>query len=763
VAARARLPYLLLGLTCGGLLLGAALAAAGNARAAELLLGAVTVVGLAMAVWWGVAGLRRHRPGADIVAVLALASTLLTGELLAGAIVAVMLATGRVLEAWAEGRSKHALTALVGRVPRTASVVAPDGTVRTVGLAELGRGDQVLVRSGEVVPVDGTLLTPAVLDESALTGEAMPVDRAEGHAVRSGVVVSGQPVRLRATTTAQDSTYAGVVRLVEQAQAAGAPAVRVADRVAAWFVPLTVAVAGLAWLASGDVTRAVAVLVVATPCPLILAVPIALVGGMAQSARRGAVVKGGSALEQLALGSVVLFDKTGTLTAGRPEVAQLPTASGVAPQDVLTWAASLDQSSPHLLAEAVVSAALSAGLVLLPATDVTETGGRGITGVVAGRHVRVGKLGWPQGQPRPEWLLRAQRRAEIESALLVVVSVEDEPVGALLLVDPLRADAPRMIRALRLAGVDRLVLVTGDRAEVAETIAHSLDIDEVFAERLPDEKLAIVRNERARGPTIFVGDGVNDAPALAAADVGVALGARGATASSEAADVVLLVDRIDRLADAIVIARRSRRIAVQSAVLGMGMSLVAMGLAGVGLLLPVAGALLQEVIDVLAIASALRASRPLSIPVVRGEPAVMGRSLMSEHLALKPSLDQVRSVADALDDDDPRTGVRQVRRLHGWLTGSLLPHEAAEEEQLYPVMAKVLGGSDPTGAMSRAHVEIEHLVRRIGLVLQDLSGREPTGQDLTELRRLLYGLHAVLVLHFAQEEEGMFPLIDEVG
>jgi len=442
-------------------------------------------------------------------------------------------------------------------------------------------------------------------------------------------------------------------------------------------------------------------------------------------------------------------------------LAQVVAAPGADPDDVLRLAASLDQASPHVLAAAVVVAAHLRGLELETPSGVVETGGQGVTGRVGGRSVSVGKLGWIAPHEHPEWLRRARRRSEVESAVLVLVAIDEDVAGALLLVDPLRHDAPRMVRALRAAGIERVVLVTGDRAEVAETVGHALDIDEVFAERLPDEKLAIVRGERRHGSTIYVGDGVNDAPALAAADVGVALGARGATASSEAADVVLLVDRIDRLADAMVIARRSRRIAWQSVTLGMGLSFVAMGAAAVGLLTAVIGALLQEVIDVLAILNALRAARTVDSPTVRGPDAVLGRRLMAEHLSLKPSLERIRSTADELDDDDPAVGVVKVRALQGWLVGDLLPHELAEEEQLYPAVAEVLGGSDPTGAMSRAHIEISHLVRRLDIVLADLDEHDATAADLTELRRLLYGLHAVLLLHFAQEEEGLFPLIEE--
>jgi heavy metal translocating P-type ATPase len=533
-----------------------------------------------------------------------------------------------------------------------------------------------------------------------------------------------------------------------------------ADRYAAWFVPLTLALAGGAWWWSGDPVRAVAVLVVATPCPLILAAPVAMVAGMAQSARHGVVVKGGSALERLAQAQVVLFDKTGTLTAGHPSLAQVTTEPGWDPDRMLRLAAGLDQASPHVVATAIVVAARARGLDLPVPTDVTEHHGRGVEGTVEGLPVAVGKLDWLAPPAQPDWLRRARRRSELDGSLLVLVAVDGRAVGALVLEDPLRSDAPRMVRALRTAGVDRVVLVTGDRAEVAESVGHALGIDEVFAERLPEEKLGIVRTESLRGTTAFVGDGINDAPALAAADVGVALGVRGATASSEAADVVLMVDRVDRLADAIAAARRATRIARQSVLGGMGLSLVAMGAAAAGLLPPAWGALLQEVIDVLAIANALRAARPVSRPQVRGAEAELGHRLYDQHRALRPELIRVREVADGLDDADSARGVAAARELYVWLENDLMPHETAEEEELYPVMARALGGTDPIGAMSRAHVEIGHLVRRVGRLLAELSQEHAAPEDVVELRRVLYGLHAVLLLHFAQEEEGLFPLLD---
>ncbi|MFZ0324937.1 MAG: heavy metal translocating P-type ATPase, partial [Actinomycetes bacterium] len=491
----------LFAVSTGGLVGGLVALAGGSPGTAAVLWAATTALGLVAATAWVVASLRQGRVGADIVAVLALAGALVTAELLAGAIVALMLASGRMLERWAEGQSRRELTALVSRVPRTVSRLGDDDDVSVVDLQSVRVDDRLLVRTGEVVPVDGTLLTPAVLDEAALTGEAMPVERPTGDLVRSGVVVTGPPAVVRATTTSEQSTYAGIVRLVQQAQASGAPFVRMADRIAAWFVPLTIVVATVAWVWSGDPNRAVAVLVVATPCPLILAAPIALVAGMAQSARRGAVIKGGAALERLALGRVVLFDKTGTLTAGRPELAQVVAAPGRDPDQVLRLAASLDQASPHVLAAAVVVSARSRGLELVTPSEVVESSGRGVAGRVEDHRVSVGKLTWLAPAERPEWLQRARRRSEVESALLVLVSIDDCVAGALLLVDPLRPDAPRMVRALRSAGVERVVLVTGDRAAVAETVGHAIDIDEVFAERLPDEKLAIVRSESGRGCT----------------------------------------------------------------------------------------------------------------------------------------------------------------------------------------------------------------------------------------------------------------------
>jgi soluble P-type ATPase len=514
-----------------------------------------------------------------------------------------------------------------------------------------------------------------------------------------------------------------------------------------------------AWALTGQPVRAVAVLVAATPCPLLLAAPIAFMSGLSRAARTGVVIKGGSALERLAAGRVLLFDKTGTLTRGRPALSEVITAGGAADaSELLRLAASLDQVSAHVLASAIVTAARERGLAVRSPRDVRERHGYGLEGTVDGRQVRLGKAGWVVAGPAPAWVRHARRRAALDGSLAVFAAVDGVPAGALLFDDPVRADAPRMVRALRTAGIARVVLVTGDRADVAETVGRIVGVDTVHAERDPAEKLAVVRAEQAAAPTIMAGDGINDAPALAAAGVGVALAAHGATASAEAADVVLTVDRIDALADAILIARRARRIAGRAVVLGMGLSLAAMVAAAAGRLAPAAGALLQELIDVAAIAIALTALLPGRTHRIAMTPVdiATARRLYVQHRSIRPVVEQIRAVADGLS----ATGcdLAAVHALLDRLEADLVPHERAEEAELLPIMAKALGGADPTGALSRTHAEIEHQVSRLRHLMSGLDGAaEP--DDIVELRRLLYGLYAILRLHNAQEEEGAFSLL----
>jgi heavy metal translocating P-type ATPase len=693
---------------------------------------------------------------------MALVGTLAVGEYAAGAVIAVMVATGRLLESRAASRAERDLRNLLTKAPQV--VHRYEGELLTdPPLSEVVPGDRLLVKPGEIVPVDGRIDSEmAVLDESSLTGESVPVTRTTNETVQSGAINAGGPFDLRAVATAEGSTFAGIVRLVEKAQADTAPFVRLADRYALAFVPIALAIAAIAWVASGDVVRAVAVLVVATPCPLILAAPIAIVSGLGRAARRGVIVKGGGVLERLAQAQVLVFDKTGTVTRGHPTVVETVTAEWVDADVLLRAAASIEQISPHVLASAVVRAAAERGLEPIWPDDVDEVVGMGISGTVDGSTVRVGRLAWLAAEHHPTWVKHVQRRVMLDGSLSVYVELDGRLAGALVLEDPLRPDAPRTLREMRRAGVQRIVMATGDRAAVADAVGAALGVDEVLAERSPADKVTAVMLERKLGVTVMVGDGVNDAPALAAADVGVALGARGSTASSDAADVVLVVDRLDRLAEGLAIARRSRRIALQSVVVGMALSGVAMVAAAFGLLPPIVGAIVQEVIDVFVIVNSLRVLIGSESRLrLEGEEAEISHRLQEEHRDLWQGIPRIRLVADGLGSVSTDEARLELRSLQRFLLDELLPHEQAEEQEFYPVVARLIGGADPTGPMSRAHVEIAHLVGLFGRLLDELAVDGPDVDDERELRRVLYGLDAVLRLHFAQEEEGYLSLADD--
>jgi len=588
-----------------GLALGVTLDILGHERSAHLVWTAVTIPVLAALSVDIIRSLARGHVGLDIVAALSMAGALAFGETLAAAIVALMYAGGQLLEAYAGRRARHEMTALLSRVPRSA-MRHREGTLEEIPLERVEAHDRLLVRQGDVVPVDGEVIHGvAVLDTSALTGEALPVTARQGQSVLSGCTNVGDAFDLEATRRAEESTYAGVVRLVEAAQKSRAPFSRLADRYALVFLALSVAIASGAWVLADDPIRAIAVLVVATPCPLILAVPVALVSGLSRAAKLGILIKGAKVLETLAQVRAVVLDKTGTLTHGRARLIATAVAGQIDQDELLRLAASLDQASKHIVAQTLVEEARGRGQRLSVPTEVFESGGRGITGIVDGHAVTIGGLDFVKANT-PSGGMNVLPDAPAPGTLSVFVAVDGAMSGVLFLADALRSGVARLLSDLRASGVERIVLATGDRQDVAHFVASGLPIDAVRAGLTPNEKVLTVLSERKNGPVMMIGDGVNDAPALAAADVGVAMGANGAAASAEAADVILLVDELSRVAPAIQIARRARAIALESVLAGIGLSVAGMIAAAAGLLPPVEGALLQEAIDIAVILNALR-------------------------------------------------------------------------------------------------------------------------------------------------------------
>ncbi|PND24125.1 heavy metal translocating P-type ATPase [Sinorhizobium sp. M4_45] len=700
--------------------------------------------------------LGRKEFGLDLIAALAMGGALILGEYLTGTIVALMYTGGEALEDFAQRRARRELTALLNRVPRTA-VRYTDRQLQEVSIEELNPGDRILIRRGEVVPVDGSVVDGiAVLDESALTGEAMPIRRRSGEPVTSGTTNAGDAFEMVASSAASDSTYAAIVRLVEAAKAAKAPIVRLADSYALGFLAVTLLLAGGAWAISGEPVRALAVLVIATPCPLILAVPVAIIAGVSRCAGKGVLVKGGGALEMLARIKTVILDKTGTITDGRAHLIELKSRTDLDPLEVLRLAASLDQGSHHVIARALVAAARERGLQLVAPSGTRESAGSGVSGNIDGHEIAVG--GWDFISERiDETAFSRDIRTWIrrDGVVSVLAAIDGVLAGAFLLADEVRPEVGSVLRQLREAGVGRIVLATGDRTELAESLQSFLRLDKVAAELKPEDKTRIVEAERAAGPVMMVGDGVNDAPALAAADVGVAMGARGAAASSEAADVVILVDRLDRLVSAIRIAHRSRGIALQSVYMGMALSAAGMVAAAFGYLTPVQGALLQEAIDIFAILNALRA---LGDPM-RGwrkttllEHAELLK-LEAEHRALMDVVDEIRHTSARIQDL-PEDEVRnQLAHLDTLLRQRLLPHERQDDEEVYPRLRRQAGAPDALAGMSRTHMEIQRQVHSLTSLRQAFGEHASSPAQRYEIQRLLHGLEAITRLHFAQELE----------
>lgn len=567
-----------------------------------------TIYVASFVVWTSVGMVRdvlRGNFGLDILAVMAMIATLAVGEYVASLIVVLMLSGGGALEEVAGRRARRDLSALLDRAPSVAHVVDDEGEIHDVPVEQVAVGDTFLVRPSEFVPVDGELLTDeAEFDESSLTGESLPVTLLAGQEVMSGSINGIRAVHMRATHTSAESQFQRIVALVKESEDAKAPVVRLADRFAIPFTGVSLLIAGTAWAVSGDAGRFAEVLVLATPCPLLIAAPVAFLGGISRASKAGVVVKGGVVLEQLARIRSVAFDKTGTLTQGRPQLVEVRPASGFDEVDLLTAAASAEQYSSHVLAAGILVAAKGRGLTLSPAVVASEVATNGVTAVVNGRTVVVGK---------PTYI--ASLAPDVTIAVLeagqaaAYVAIDGRFAGALILADEVRPEAAGVVSWLAATGVGRIVMLTGDAEATAASIASAVGISEVRADLLPGDKVRIASQMEPR-PLLMVGDGVNDAPALAAAAVGIAMSARGATAAREAADAVVLRDSLTAVADVVNIGRHTLRVALTAIWIGIVLSVGLMLVATTGVIPAVAGALTQEIVDLATILYALRALRP---------------------------------------------------------------------------------------------------------------------------------------------------------
>jgi len=545
----------------------------------------------------------------DLVASLAILGALAFGEPLAGLIVVLMQTGGEALERYAQGRASRALHELEQAAPRRAHVIR--GVLITdIAATDIVVGDSVLIRPGEMVPCDGLVVEGrSHVDTSQLTGEPIPRTVLPGAPVMSGSLNVDGALTVRATAEARTSQYARIVQLVREAQASKAPLQRLADRYAVWFTPLIVLVCAVTFLLTRDVQRVLAVLMIATPCPLILAAPVAFIGGINLAARRRIIIRSGAALEQAAAVSTVVFDKTGTITIGVPAVSAVAAEPGIDRRELLRLAASVEHKSGHLLARAVVSAAESAGIGISVAEDVTEASGEGVTGVVDGRQVMIGARAFVAAR-HPDAI--AGFTSEVAgSGLRAYVLVDGKPAGVIEFADRVRPEIASVLAELRHEGVRRMLLLSGDSIRHTNAVAAEVGIPEAHGELLPADKVDIVRSlvSMDTGNVLMLGDGTNDAPALGTAHVGVAMAGHGGGITAEAADIVLLADEPRGVVEAIRIGRRTMRIARQSIIVGLGLSGIGMVLASVGLISPIAAALLQEGVDIAVIVNALRASR----------------------------------------------------------------------------------------------------------------------------------------------------------
>lgn len=599
-------PYINFGLALFFLILSLVLYLLGQTQIAKYLVIAICIIAILPESIEMIKTLLSGQVGVDVIALFAILASLLLGEYIAAGVIVVMLTGGNALEAFAKNRARRELDSLLKRKPTKANRITHHG-VEEIPVERIVIGDAILLKPGDMIPVDGKIYKGVTsVDESAITGESLPESKKMGDELLSGSINMDGVVEIHATKISKDSQYEQIIKLVSEASTKKSPLVRIADTYSLPFTIITFSTAGLAWFVSGQAIRALEVLVVATPCPLLIATPVAIVSGMSRAASRGVIIKSGGVLEQLSRLKAIAFDKTGTVTQGKPAVLAVDPC-GISRDELLRLAASIEKNSTHALAEVVVSAARAKKLRLGKASEAREYPGKGIVAKIGDHTIIVGSF---------EFLRK--KRVILDSPICVghsshnntalYVASDKKYLGSISFVDPLREEAPKTIKDLKKLGVSNFIMLTGDRKQVGEHIGHQLGITEVYSQILPTEKVQILLNEKNKiSPIAMVGDGINDAPVLAASDVGIALGAKGSTAASEAADAVIMQDDLSRLSELVAISKRSVRIAKQSIFTGMGLSSILMVFAFFGYITPILGAFMQEAIDIVVILNALRA------------------------------------------------------------------------------------------------------------------------------------------------------------
>lgn len=589
--------------------IGGALDIFGYHKYAHGVLGSVAIINAILLLWGMLQDLRDGSYGIDILAATAIITSVVLHEYWAAMVIVLMLTGGEALEDYAESRAKTELSSLLSHRPQKAHIVKGrktiDASVKTVEI-----GDRLSILPGEVVPVDCVVVEgESSFDESSLTGESLPVTKTVGDNLLSGSINLEGAILVKATQTAKDSQYEQIIKLVKSASASQSPFVRLADRYSIPFTIMAFAIAGTTWFITGEPIRFLEVLVVATPCPLLLGAPIALISGMSRAAKHGIIVKNGSAIERLAEIETIAFDKTGTLTKGTPVVNKVETFGKFTRKEVLSYAAGLEYSSNHVLAKAIITAAENDKVANLKAKQVTELSGHGLSGRLQGKTIQIGRFSSlvDEGVSVP----KGYKHSSVKETA-TFVAINGDLAGVISFTDEVRPEAKKTIKRLLKAGIKHTMMVTGDNKSVADNVAKQVGITDIEADCLPVDKLKAIEAVKDR-PVAFVGDGVNDAPVLAAADVGIALGARGSTAASESADVVILLDDVSKVADGVEIAKRTFFIAKQSILMGIFISIGLMGIFATGKFKPVHGAAIQELVDVAVIINALRAHGPFKV------------------------------------------------------------------------------------------------------------------------------------------------------